>query len=136
MGLVIEVSINIKKVPDVTAQKIFLSELAYYYNCLFEYFQYESEGNNNVVERSNCIHIVEFEEPFTEYDLKNILKYINKISNNKNVRIDTIYRDTGKIKKIYSSKNYENQNMNYDFIQNKKPISLILKESLSCGNLF
>lgn len=130
MGLVIEVSINIKRVTDLTGAKIFLSELAYNHNCLFAYFQYESEGKNNFVERNECIQVVEFEYPFNESEIKNILKYINKLTKNKSFKIDTIYKDIGIIKKIYSSKNYENQNMNYDFIQNNKPISLILKESL------
>ena len=130
MGLVIEVSINIKRVSDLTGAKIFLSELAYNHNCLNEYFQYESEGKNNFVERNECIQVVEFKYPFNESEIKNILKYINKLTRNKCFKIDTIYKDIGQIKKIYSSKNYENQNMNYDFIQNNKPISLILKESL------
>tara|TARA_E500000178_G_scaffold350508_1_gene409623 strand:+ start:280 stop:678 length:399 start_codon:yes stop_codon:yes gene_type:complete len=130
MGLVIEISINIKRVTDVNGLKLYLSELAYNHNCLSEYFQYESEGKNSFIERNHCIQVVEFDEPFTDYEIKNILKYVNIVRKKQYIKIDTIYYDTGKITKIYSSKNYENQNMNYDFIQNNKPISLILKDYL------
>tara|TARA_Y100000389_G_scaffold157418_3_gene158550 strand:- start:3515 stop:3919 length:405 start_codon:yes stop_codon:yes gene_type:complete len=132
MGLVIEISVNIKKISDVNSVKIFLSELAINHNCLTEYYQYETEGINNFIERSDCIQVVEFEEPLNEKEIKNITKYVNKIERNKYLKIDTIYKDSGKIKKIYSSRNYENLNMNYDynFIQNNKPITLLVKESL------
>lgn len=103
MGLVIEISVNIMK-TNLSNTKFFLSELAHMYNCISEYYIYETEGYNCKIERNDCIQVVNFEFPFCENMKNNLINYLIKIINKKNINIETIYIDEeSTIDVIYNS---------------------------------
>lgn len=132
MGLVIEISIDIKKESQVTENKSFLSELAEKYNCESHYYIYETEGRNSKIERNDCIQVVEFNTPETTLEKNNILNFIKKVISNKFTKLDTIYQDNGKINMIYNSLEQKNINKTKDRNKNDKPIIDIVKKSLEC----
>lgn len=131
MGLVVEISIDIKKNNQVTEIKLFLSELAEEFNCESYYYIYETEGINCKIERNDCIQVVEFNTPQTELEKNNILNFIKKIINQKYTKLDTVYQDNGKVNMIYNSVNQKSdkQNTKKRSIENK-PIIAIIKEKL------
>jgi hypothetical protein len=131
MGLVVEISIDIKKNNQVTEIKLFLSELAEEFNCESYYYIYETEGINCKIERNDCIQVVEFNTPQTELEKNNILNFIKKIINKKYTKLDTVYQDNGKVNMIYNSVNQKSdkQNTKKRSIENK-PIIAIIKENL------
>ena len=103
MGLIIEISVNIEKI-NVSSAKKYLSEIANNHNCISEYDIFETEGYNNKIERNECIYIVNFETPLTEYDYENIITFVSKILKIKFVKLDTIYiEEDCKINIIYNS---------------------------------
>ena len=61
MGLTIEISFSVSKNANVTQLKQYLSDLAKKYNARSNYFIHEIEGHNTIVERNDCIHVVEFQ---------------------------------------------------------------------------
>jgi len=101
MGLTIEISFNVSKNANVTQLKQYLSNLAKKYNAISHYFIHEIEGHNTIVERNDCIHVVEFSTSKNE-----VLNYIKTIMQLKNIKIDSIYHDRKGINLIYASKNY------------------------------
>ena len=131
MGLVVEISIDIKKNNQVTEIKLFLSELAEEFNCESYYYIYETEGINCKIERNDCVQVVEFNTPQTELEKNNILNFIKKIINKKYTKLDTVYQDNGKVNMIYNSVNQKSdkQNTKKRSIENK-PIIAIIKEKL------
>lgn len=131
MGLVVEISIDIKKNNQVTEIKLFLSELAEEFNCESYYYIYETEGINCKIERNDCVQVVEFNTPQTELEKNNILNFIKKIINQKYTKLDTVYQDNGKVNMIYNSVNQKSdkQNTKKRSIENK-PIIAIIKEKL------
>ena len=131
MGLVVEISIDIKKNNQVTEIKLFLSELAEEFNCESYYYIYETEGINCKIERNDCVQVVEFNTPQTELEKNNILNFIKKIINKKYTTLDTVYQDNGKVNMIYNSVNQKSdkQNTKKRSIENK-PIIAIIKEKL------
>lgn len=131
MGLVVEISIDIKKNNQVTEIKLFLSELAEEFNCESYYYIYETEGVNSKIERNDCIQVVEFNTPNTELEKNNILNFIKKIINQKYTKLDTVYQDSGKINMIYNSANqkFNKQQGKNRSIENK-PILTIIRENL------
>ena len=130
MGLVIEISIDIKKESQVTENKSFFSQLAEKYNCESYYYIYETDGINSIIERNVCIQVVEFNTPETTLEKNNILNFIKKVINNKLTKLDTIYQDNGKINMIYNSFKQKNINKTKDINIKTKPIIDIVKESL------
>lgn len=131
MGLIVEISIDIQKKPDVTQAKIFLSELAEMHNCNSQYYVYETEGYNCKIERNECIHVVEFNIPLTENEKSNIVNYLIKIINKKYAKLDTIYKEDGKIDIIYNSVKSQFINVNgKQKIIKTKPIINQIKEKL------
>ena len=131
MGLVVEISVDIQKKPDVTQAKIFLSELAEMHNCNSAYYIYETEGYNCKIERNECIHIVEFNTPLTENEKSNIVNYLIKIINKKYTNLDTVYKEDGKIDIIYNSVKSQFTNVNgKEKIIKNKPIINEIKEKL------
>jgi len=136
MGLVVEISIDIKKNNQVTEIKLFLSELAEEFNCESYYYIYETEGVNSKIERNDCIQVVEFNTPQTELEKNNILNFIKKIINKKYTKLDTVYQDNGKVNMIYNSVNQKSDKQKSDKQQAKKrsienkPIIAIIKEKL------
>jgi hypothetical protein len=131
MGLVLEISIDVKKNNSITESNLFLSELAEKFDCYKEYFLYETEGYNSIIERNDCIHVIEFNNPETEKEKQNILKFIEIIIKKKQTRLETIYRDTGKIDIIYNciKTNYIDMCGKQKQIKNK-PIINIIRERL------
>ena len=131
MGLVVEISIDIKKNNQVTEIKLFLSELAEEFNCESYYYIYETEGINCKIERNDCIQVVEFNTPQTELEKNNILNFIKKIINQKYTKLDTVYQDNGKVNMIYNSVNQKSdkENTKKRSIENK-PVIAIIKEKL------
>ena len=130
MGLVIEISINIKKNNKINEIKSFLSDLAEEYNSESDYFIYETEGINSRIERNDCIQVVEFNTPQTEFEKNNILNFIKKIISDKLTKIDTIYQDSGKINMIYNSLEQKRYNITNNRSKDNKPIIDIVKKSL------
>jgi hypothetical protein len=130
MGLVIEISINIKKNNKINEIKSFLSDLAEEYNSESDYFIYETEGINSRIERNDCIQVVEFNTPQTEFEKNNILNFIKKIISDKLTKIDTIYQDNGKINMIYNSLEQKRYNITNNRNIKNKPIIDIVKKSL------
>ena len=131
MGLVIEVAIDVNKTASISETKHFLSEMAYNYNCIDEYYIYETEGYNSVIERNDCIHIVEFNIPLTQYEKTNISYYIEKLLQKKYIKLETIYKDDGKVEMIYNciKCNYSNVNGKFKYVKNK-PIMSIIREKI------
>ena len=82
MGLVIEISIDIKKENQITENKSFLSQLAEKYNCESYYYIYETDGINSIIERHVCIQVVEFNTPETTLEKNNILNNQNLFAQN------------------------------------------------------
>lgn len=99
MGLTIEISFDISKHSNITEQKKYLSNLAYQYNCISDYFIHEIEGHNTTIDRNDCIHVVEF------IPSENIKNYLKEILQQK-IKVDSIYSDDEDIRLIYASKNY------------------------------
>jgi len=131
MGLVVEISIDIKKNNQVTEIKLFLSELAEEFNCESYYYIYETEGVNSKIERNDCIQVVEFNTPNTELEKNNILNFIKKIINQKYTKLDTVYQDSGKINMIYNSANQKiNKQQGKNRSIENKPIITIIRENL------
>ena len=131
MGLVVEISIDIKKNNQVTEIKLFLSELAEEFNCESYYYIYETEGINCKIERNDCIQVVEFNTPQTELEKNNILNFIKKIINQKYTKLDTVYQDSGKINMIYNSANQKiNKQQGKNRSIENKPIITIIRENL------
>tara|TARA_B100001093_G_scaffold520056_1_gene612334 strand:- start:2906 stop:3301 length:396 start_codon:yes stop_codon:yes gene_type:complete len=131
MGLFIEILIEIKKSNSITSNTQFLSSLAKQYNCIKDYFIYETEGLNNNIYENNCIHIIEFKNPETEFCKNNIIKYIKTIINNKYGKLETIYRDEGKIETIFSSiKSKYIASNGREKIVKQKPILTKIEEKL------
>jgi hypothetical protein len=130
MGLVIEISIDIKKENQITENKSFLSQLAEKYNCESYYYIYETDGINSIIERNVCIQVVEFNTPETTLEKNNILNFIKKVISNKLTKLDTIYQDNGKINMIYNSLKQKNINKTKDRNIKTKPIIDIVKEYL------
>tara|TARA_R110002073_G_scaffold270168_3_gene433527 strand:- start:8580 stop:8978 length:399 start_codon:yes stop_codon:yes gene_type:complete len=130
MGLVIEISIDIKKNNRISEIKSFLSDLAEEYNSESDYFIYETEGTNSRIERNDCIHVVEFNTPQIEFEKKNILNFIKKIISKNLTKLDTIYQDNGKINMIYNSLKQKNYNKTNDRSKKNKPIIDIIKKNL------
>ena len=130
MGLVIEISINIKKNNNINEIKSFLSDLAEEYNSESDYFIYETEGINSRIERNDCIQVVEFNTPQTEFEKNNILNFIKKIISDKLTKIDTIYQDNGKINMIYNFLEQKRYNITNNRSKDNKPIIDIVKKSL------
>lgn len=127
MGLVIEVAIDVNKTACISEAKYFLSELAYNYNCIDEYYIYETEGYKSVIERNDCIHVSEFNIPLIECEKINITNYIEKILQKKYIKLETIYKEDGKIEMIYNcvKGDYSNVNGKYKSVKNKPIISKI-----------
>lgn len=127
MGLVIEVAIDLNKIAGISDVKYSLSEIAYNYNCIDEYYIYETEGYKSMIERNDCIHVVEFNIPLTKYEKINITNYIEKILQKKYIKLETIYKDDGKIEMIYNciKGDYSNINGKYKSVKNKPIISII-----------
>ena len=73
---------------NLSNAKNFLSELAHMYNCISEYYIYETEGYNCKIERNDCIHIVEFNIPLTQYEKTNITYYIEKLLQKKYIKLE------------------------------------------------
>ncbi len=90
MGLVIEISIDIKKESQVTENKSFFSQLAEKYNCKSYYYIYETDGINSIIERNVCIQVVEFNTPETRVETNNILNFIKILIHNKFTKIESI----------------------------------------------
>lgn len=130
MGLVIEISINIKKNNKINEIKSFLSDLAEECNSESDYFIYETEGINSKIERNDCIQVVEFNTPQTEFEKNNILNFIKKIISDKLTKIDTIYQDNGKINMIYNSLKQKQYNITNNRSKDNKPIIDIVKKTL------
>ncbi len=130
MGFVIEISIDIKKNNRISEIKSFLSDLAEEYNSESDYFIYETEGINSRIERNDCIHVVEFNTPQTDFEKNNILNFIKKIISKKFTKLDTIYQDSGKINMIYNSLEQKRYNITNDRSNKNKPIIDIIKENL------
>ena len=130
MGLFVEISVDVTKNSNVSQIKLFLSELAKTHNCNSEYYIYETEGTNSKIERNECIHTVEFNIPLTESERLDIIKYITKIKNIKYTKLETIYKENGKIDVIYNSQKSEfiNSNGKKKYIKIKPIISEILKQ--------
>ena len=131
MGLVIEVSIDIKKTTCISDAKKYLSEMAYNFNCSDEYYIYETEGFNCIIERNDCIHVSEFNIPLTECEKINIANFIEKLLKKKYIKLETIYKEDGKIEMIYNciKGDYSNVNGKYKLVKNK-PIISIIREKL------
>ncbi len=130
MGLVIEISIDIKKNNRISEIKSFLSDLAEEYNSESDYFIYETEGINSRIERNDCIQVVEFNTPQTEFEKNNILNFIKKIISKNLTKLDTIYQDNGKINMIYNSLEQKRYNKTNDRSKKNKPIIDIIKKNL------
>ena len=129
MGLIVEISIDILKNQNLTDLTLFLSQLAIINNCNSEYYIYETDGYNSKIERNVCIHVVEFDSPLTNFEKKIFINYIIKIINNKNVNLDTIYKDDGSIDMIYNCiKSEINKANGKEKIIRNKPIINRIKE--------
>ena len=102
MGLIIEVSFDICKNTNITCIKELLSNFAEKHSSKSNYFIYEIEGYSTIIERNDCINIVEFDN----INEINIINYIRDITRIKFVKIDCIYQEKKSINLIYASKRY------------------------------
>ena len=102
MGLTIELSFSVDKNSNLTSIKQLLSNLAEKNNSNNHYFIHEIEGHHTIIDRNDCINIVEFEHT----DAKNIINYIKTITKLKFLKIDCIYIEKGIVNLIYASKKY------------------------------
>ena len=102
MGLVIEVAIDVNKTASISETNIFSLKWLIIIIVLTNII-YEREGYNSVIERNDCIHIVEFNIPLTQYEKTNISCYIEKLLQKKYYQtVETIYKDDGKVEMIYN----------------------------------
>ena len=106
MGLTIELSFDLHKHKNVTELKQLLSNLAEKYNSNTNYFIHEIEGRGTLIDRNECIQIIEFEIEPIEQMRVNILKYIKDIIQNEILTINCIYVEKGKCNLIYASRKY------------------------------
>ena len=134
MGLTIELSFDICKNANVTSIKRLLSTLAEKHNSETNYFIHEIEGHSTIIDRNDCVNIVEFEIT----DKINIINYIKDIIRIRFIKIDCIYQEDGRINIIYSNsacdrrqcgyahtanhvKNRGNSRVAYSYTPNCKP---------------
>ena len=102
MGLTIEVSFNVCKNSNVTSIKQLLSDLSEKHNSINSYFIHEIEGRSTIIDRHDCINIIEFDQ----IDINNAINYIKDINKLNYIKIECIYQDKGVVNIIYASKKY------------------------------
>jgi hypothetical protein len=100
MGYNIEISINIKKHPNLTEIKKSITDFAIDYNCDHYYYLYEME--NSRIPRNHCIIVVNYGDDDI-FSCASFLKIIRKI---KDLHIECIYEDNIACKLIYASQYY------------------------------
>jgi hypothetical protein len=131
MGLVVELAIDIQRNNAVTNIQTLLVNLADNHNSSSHYFMHEIEGHKSTIDSNEYIHVVEFDYS-TDNMKKNIVKYIKNISKYKFIKIDCIYKDSGKIKIIHASKSYRMKTArDHPYLNNSnKPIDIKMQEIL------
>ena len=102
MEYTIELTIDLRKNPNITEIKQTLSDLAEKYNAISNYFMHEIEGHSVTIDRNDCIHTITFSSDNTT----NLIKYIKIVNKLKFAKIDCIYQDNGQTNIIYASKKY------------------------------
>jgi len=100
MGYNIEISINIKKNPNLTEVKKIITDLALDYNCNHYYYLYEIE--NSTIPRNHCVIVVNFDD----CDIFSCATFLKKIRKMKDLYIECIYEDNVACKLIYASQYY------------------------------
>lgn len=108
----IEISINLKKIKNLTEIKNTLLEKAEKCKLKSYYTIYEHMGKNRQVFRNHCILTFFFEE----HD-ELLAEFINYTKNIKNVSIESVGLDIIKFKLMYASKKYLNL-MEKEYAQN------------------
>ena len=93
--------------------KNYLYDLAYGFNCIDEYFNYELEGIGHLIKKNICVYTINFNSE----DIDNFIKFITFIKCIKGIYIDTIYHDDIKCNIIYKHDRYYKNNIN--LINNK-----------------
>jgi hypothetical protein len=108
MGLTVELSFDLGKNKNITQIKNLLSSAAIKYNSITNYFIHEVEGHGTIIDRNDCIQIIEFEinQPNQLIQPENILNFIKYIQQHKYIKIDCIYLEKGDCNLIYASKKY------------------------------
>ena len=102
MAYTIELSFDIRKLSSMNEICNKQRELASQYNCEMQYFMNEIEGKGRSTIRSDCIHVVIFDE--SHYN--DFLKFIRVIYQNRCLYIECIYREDNSCNLIYVSKHY------------------------------
>ena len=125
MGLTLELSFNVCKNSNVTSIKQLLSDLSEKHNSINSYFIHEMEGHSTIIDRHDCINIIEFDE----LDINNVINYIKDINRLNYIKIECIYQDEGVVNIIYASKKYllnaNSSILNYKPSSSNKIIELI-----------
>ena len=128
MGYNIEVSFNILKNSSVTEIINTVKKCAEECGCEYHYYDYEYESNNKI-KRNHCIITI----IFIEYDLLNLLYFLEFIVNKKCLYLESIYDDDLR-KILYASQYYITQKMSKqngkEFKKDRKLISYSPDESL------
>mgnify|MGYP001250765911 CR=1 FL=1 len=101
MGYLIELSINIKKITNVTQIKDDIKLVADKNNCCFMYDIYEYSVDNRYAYRNHCVITMEFPG-----DDEKLISFVKKIRNIKNVYIEMLSYEDVQYNIMYASKKY------------------------------
>ena len=95
MDLTIELSFDIGK-NNVTQTKSLLLNLSENCNAIISYFLHEIEGHRNIIDRNDCINIVEFGQK------EDLINYLRTIEKYRFIKIDCIYNESKEVNLIYA----------------------------------
>ena len=102
MAYTVELSFDTKKNSSTNLFCLEQRSLASQYECEFQYFMNEIEGKGNKIYRSDCIHVVNFNED----KFSNLLEYLAIIYRQRCMHIDCIYREDNSCNLLYISGRY------------------------------
>ncbi len=115
MGYVIELSMDIRNLNNLSSLQTHHRELAEKHCCEMQYFTHEMEGKGKQIQRSVCVQVVTFDDEH----LESLLAFIRSVRNEMTNHIDCIYRDDNTCALIYASARYL-QKTEKEFARNYK----------------
>ena len=129
MGFVLELSLDTKKIKNITTYKNLLIGEALKNKCEIYFFNYEFMGKNRRIFRHHFILTFIFEE--NEELVANFVRFVKK--HKRSIKIESIFYENCIYKIMYASNKYINlmdKDMAKDYIEKKRSNNLFKQDSV------
>tara|TARA_A100001011_G_C13853736_1_gene651987 strand:- start:183 stop:593 length:411 start_codon:yes stop_codon:yes gene_type:complete len=129
MGFVLELSLDTKKIKNITQYKNLLIDEALKNKCEIYFFNYEFMGKNRRIFRHHFILTFIFEE--NEELVANFVRFVKK--HKRSIKIESIFYENCIYKIMYASNKYINlmdKDMAKDYIEKKRSNNLFKQDSV------